>query len=119
MAWVALLLLPVALMTFAVQLLIVREVWRSRHERPGFRDLRRREQLAVVGSVASGFALAALISAGYGQVGAKVLLIVVATIAFVIVALVPFMIWAERRGSSDLHRRLFGPGRATGPRARQ
>ncbi len=33
MAWVALLLLPVALMTFAVRLLIVREVWRRRHER--------------------------------------------------------------------------------------
>jgi len=119
MAWVALLLLPVALMTFAVQGIIAGEVWRTRHERPGLRDLRRRDRLALGGCAASGLALPVLMSLGYGQLGAKVLLIVMATVAFIFVALVPFMIWADRYGSAELHQRLFGSGQATEPPARK
>ena len=113
MTWLILLLLPVLLLMFAVQVFIAQQFWRTRHERPRFRDLRRQEQIAAVGTVGSGLGLAALISLGYGEIGAKVLLVVVGAVAVLIVALVPWTIWVDRRGSPELQHRLLG--RPPGP----
>jgi hypothetical protein len=50
MTQVVLLLLPVALMSLAVQCLFLAELWRTRHERPGFGDLHWRDQVILAGS---------------------------------------------------------------------
>ena len=108
MTLVVLLLVPVALMSLAVHGLVLKQLWQTRRERPGFRDLRRSDQLAFAGTGVSALGLVALISLGYGRAGAWVLLAVLGSVAVVIVGLVPFFVWADRRGSPELQRRLFG-----------
>jgi hypothetical protein len=108
MTWLVLLLLPVALLMLAVHALILWQLWRIRDERTRLRDLRRRDQLTYLSAIASGIALAALIALGHGELGAKVLLVVVGSVALILVAMVPLIVWVDQRGSPELQRRLLG-----------
>jgi hypothetical protein len=108
MTWLVLLLVPVVLLMLAVHVLILWQLRRTRHERPRFRDLRGRDRLVFLGALASGMGLGVLVSLGYGHLGAKVVLVVVGSVAVISVAMVPLLVWVDQRGSSELQQRLLG-----------
>jgi small-conductance mechanosensitive channel len=103
-----LLLVPVVLLMLAAKTLFLWQLWGTRHERPGLRDLRRRDRFVFLGALASGIGLGVLVALGYGDLGAKVLLVVVGSVAVVLVAMVPIRVWVYQRGSPELQQRLLG-----------
>ena len=108
MTWLVLLLVPVVLLMLAVKVLILWQLWRTRDERPRVRDLRGRDRFAFLGAFASGIGLGVLVALGYGDLGAKVLLVVVGSVAVTLVAMVPLSVWVDQRGSPELQQRLLG-----------